>query len=45
MDFERIYAQPQSLIVDHRGLKLQKKTSEHVSRKRLLTVMERKSVI
>jgi hypothetical protein len=40
-----ISVHPQSLIYDHKGLKLQKRISENVFRKRLNTVLEKKSIV
>jgi len=40
-----ISAKPQSLFYDHKGLKLQKRISENVNRKRLHTVLEKKSIV
>lgn len=40
-----ISAKPQSLFYDHKALKLQKRISENVNRKRLHTVLEKKSIV
>jgi len=40
-----ISAHPQSLIYDHKRLKLQKRISENVNRKRLHTVLEKKCIV